>query len=138
MHQMLKKNRGFTLIELLVVIAIVAILGSLISITFSATVTGGFSVSPPTIPAGAGSTFTYKVTKSWAGSARPEVGRNISFRVAPAGTVITVNPASGNTDALGEVIVTVTPHADYRGGANIWAKDVKSGKEDSPVGFTVQ
>ena len=63
---------------------------------------------------------------------------NGSFSNAPAGgTIISLSPASGTTDNSGNIVVSITPHVDYRGGGNIWAKDVKSGIEDSPVHFSV-
>lgn len=130
-------NKGFTITELVIVIVAIVLIGSLLAITFSAEIKGSFTTAPPTIPAGSGSTFVYTVTQTWIQQTRPKAGREISFRVAPAGTVITVSPRSDNSDALGEITVTVTPHADYRGGGNIWAKDEKSGEEDNPVHFTV-
>ena len=130
-------KKGFTAIELIIVIVAIVLIGSLLAIAFSGEIKGSFTTAPPTIPAGSDSTFVYTVTQTWVGQTRPKAGREITFRVAPAGTVITISPTTDNSNALGEITVTVTPHADYRGGGNIWAKDVKSGEEDSPVHFTV-
>ena len=137
MYQEHRRQQGFTLIEILVVVFIVAILGSLISIAFSSTIKGSFTNAPASVSAGIGTSFTYTVTRRVASSTRPLIGRAISFRVAPAGMTISVSPTTGTSNGVGEIVVTVTPHVDYRGGANIWAKDVNSGSEDNPVHFSV-
>ena len=137
MHYKNNYKKGFTAIELIIVLVAILLIGSLLAMAFSATIRGSFTTAPPTIPAGSGSTFVYTVTQTWVATTKPKAGRKISFRVAPGGTVITVSPTTGISNGLGEITVTVTPHADYRGGGNIWAKDDKSGEEDSPVHFTV-
>ena len=141
MHQKPRWAQGFTIVEVLVAIAVVISLFALAVVLIysrtTITISGAFSTAPPTIPAGQGSTFTYTVTRTAAGRTMPLSRRVISFRVAPNGTVITVSPAQGTTDGSGNISVIVTPHQDYRAGGNIWAKDVASGQEDSPVHFTV-
>jgi hypothetical protein len=139
---MIARRGGFTVFEIIVIVVAVFLLVTMIGLATGVVkveIEGTWSSAPAVIPAGVSTDFVYSVTqKRGGGTAAALAGRVVNFRVMPGGTVITLAPATGTTDVNGQITVRVTPHSDYRGGANLWAEDAKSGTEDPPQPFTVQ